>query len=172
MRGFSALKQIVVVAASLAAIAVIALAVYRATIEVRSAYPPAEIAVAIKSFKPVAVPDYVPVYVVKVHYQFSGGRYVLLPGPSPPACSDCVPPTGWLYAVSFGANASPIYGVYYSAANYTMYVGRAVVVVPYFNNGTLYYLYPMCAGGYRFSEKSVHLDNVPISITIILLDCS
>jgi len=52
------------------------------------------------------------------------------------------------------------------------YVGGAAVVAPYFGNATLYYLYPMCPGGYRLSERAVNLDNTPISITIILINCS
>jgi len=172
MKGSLAIREMVITTALLAAAAVVALAVYRATAGLRAAYPPAEVAEAIKALKPVAAPDYIPIYAVKVHYELSGGRYVLMPGPSPRSCGNCIPPVGWLYAVSFGANASPVYGVYYTAVNSTMYVGGAAVVAPYFGNATLYYLYPMCPGGYRLSERATNLDNTPISITIILINCS
>lgn len=172
VKGYWSLKQIVTMAAALAVIAMAALFSYRVLYGTRASYPALEAATAITALRPIALPDYTPIYAVRVHYEARGTSYVLMPGPSPLGCSMCIPPEGWLYSVSLGANASPVYGAYYTAENNTLLVGSAAVIPPYFSNGTLYYVYPTCSGGYKISETSISMNSSPLPVVVILLKCS
>lgn len=172
MKGTLSLKQIITTASALAAFAAIAVAVYLALYGARTSYPALAAATAIKALRPIALLDYVHVYVAKVHYEAKGDGYALMPGPSPPGCASCIPPAGWIYSVSIGANASPIYGVYYTAENNTLLIGNAVVIPPYFANDTLFYVYPMCPGGFKFAEEAVSANAYPLRVVVILLRCS
>ncbi|MEL9989760.1 MAG: secretion system protein [Thermoproteus sp.] len=167
-----AIRQLIAAVVALAVVAVVALAVYRAIAVERAAYPVLEAVEAVKALKSVQLPDYMPIYVLEVHYEETGGRYVLMPGPSPPNCTSCIPPRGWLYSVSFGGNATPIYGAYYDANNNnTLWVGSIAVIPPYFNDGVLYYIYPTCRGGYYLSERLFQPTSKP-PVVVILVSCS
>ncbi|MEZ0248686.1 MAG: secretion system protein [Thermoproteus sp.] len=167
-----AMRQLIAAAAALGVVAVAALAVYKAVVAERAVYPIVEAVEAVKALKPVQLPDYVPIYVLEVHYEEAEGRYVLMPGPSPPNCTSCIPPRGWLYSVSFGGNASPIYGVYYDAHNNTLWLGHVAVMPPYFDNGVLYYIYPACRGGYYLSERLFQSASTKPPVAVVLLSCS
>lgn len=169
VRGLISLRWLIVSAATIAAVAALALAQYHAMSEARSNYPLLALAQAVRDLASVSLPDYVRVYTIEVHYIYTSGRWALEPGPSPPNCSSCIPPRGWLYSVSFGANATPPFGATYTVENATLLLGESLVVPPYWENATLLYLYPACRGGFNFKfQRTETFDGV----ALIIIQCS